>query len=120
MIISKLLGGGCNPPPALPVATALRYNVNSDQTTTFVRPSKFSIHYRDSGDKVCNSKLESTKFDDKTLSTSIRLKEQCHVVRIFSAHANLKNYGSSFSSFPIQYGGFARRIHKLYAKICTV
>jgi hypothetical protein len=48
------------------------------------------------------------------------LKEQCHLVRIFSAHANLKNYGSSFSSFPIQYGGFARRIHKLYAKICIV
>jgi hypothetical protein len=41
-------------------------------------------------------------------------------VRIFSANANLKNYGCSFSSFPIQYGGFPRRIHKLYAKICIV
>jgi hypothetical protein len=48
-------------------------------------------------------------------------KELCHLVCTFSAHTNLKNYGSSFSSFPIQYhGGFARRIHKLYVKICIV
>ena len=35
---------------------------------------RFIIAISDSGDKVCNSKLESTKFDDKTLSTRIRLR----------------------------------------------
>ena len=38
------------------------------------------------------------------------LKERCQYLRIFSAHANLKNYCRSFSSFPIQYGGFAKRL----------
>ena len=38
------------------------------------------------------------------------LKEQCQYLRIFSAHANLKNYCRSFSSLSIQYGGLSRRL----------